>query len=72
MAAILFVEMLIVLAGNPASTSGEQVGPKAVGTALFGQYLLAVELAAFLLLAALVGAYHLGRRYLRDRREESP
>ena len=53
-------------------TMGEMVGPRAVGEALFGEgpYLLAVELAGFLLLAALVGAYHLGRRYLEERREQ--
>ena len=53
-------------------TSGTMVGPQAVGEALFGAgpYLLAVELAGFLLLAALVGAYHLGRRYLDERRAE--
>jgi NADH-quinone oxidoreductase subunit J len=37
------------------------VAPKAVGTALLGPYLLAVELASMLLLAGLVGAWHLGR-----------
>jgi len=67
---ILFLEMIFVISSGVGTTLGEQVGPKAVGRALFGQYLLAVELAAILLLAALVGAYHLGRRYLRDRREE--
>ena len=53
-------------------TKGEMVGPGAVGEALFGPgpYLLAVELAGFLLLAALVGSYHLGRRYLEERREQ--
>lgn len=53
-------------------TRGEMVGPRAVGEALFGEgpYLLAVELAGFLLLAALVGSYHLGRRYLEERREQ--
>ena len=52
-------------------TAGDMVGPKAVGIALCGPgpYLLAVELAGFLLLAALIGAYHLGRRYLEERRE---
>ncbi|MCJ8146299.1 NADH-quinone oxidoreductase subunit J [Acinetobacter sp. A3.8] len=40
----------------------EVIGPKAVGTALFTQYLLLVEVAAMLLLAALVAAYHLGKR----------
>lgn len=38
------------------------VGPKLVGQALFTQYLLLVEIAAMLLLAALVAAYHLGKR----------
>lgn len=53
-------------------TKGDMVAPAVVGAALFGEgpYLLAVELAGFLLLAALVGAYHLGRRYLEERREQ--
>jgi NADH-quinone oxidoreductase subunit J len=38
------------------------IGPKEVGIALYGPYLLAVELASMLLLAALVAAYHLGKR----------
>jgi NADH-quinone oxidoreductase subunit J len=33
-----------------------------VGLSLFGPYLMAVELASILLLAGLVGAYHLARR----------
>ena len=52
-----------------AQTAGVMVGPKAVGELLFGPYIVAVELAGFLLLAGLVGAYHLGRRYLDERRE---
>src|SRR6187402_2829890 len=36
------------------------VGPKEVGIALFGPYVLAVELASMLLLAAMVAAWHLG------------
>jgi NADH-quinone oxidoreductase subunit J len=67
---VLFLELLYVLVNTPGSTSGIAVPPKAVGEALFGGYLLAVELASVLLLAALVGAYHLGRRYMRSRREE--
>ncbi len=35
---------------------------KAIGTALFGPYVLAVELASMLLMAGLVGAYHLARK----------
>jgi NADH-quinone oxidoreductase subunit J len=37
------------------------VEPKQVGVALFGPYLLGVELVSLLLLAGMVGAYHLGR-----------
>jgi len=37
------------------------VEPHAVGVLLFGPYLLAVELGSMLLLAGLVGAYHLAR-----------
>ncbi len=38
------------------------IGPKAVGTTLFTHYILLVEVAAMLLLAALVAAYHIGKR----------
>ncbi|HWY25162.1 MAG TPA: NADH-quinone oxidoreductase subunit J [Nevskia sp.] len=37
------------------------IGAREVGIALFGPYLLVVELASMLLLAALVAAFHLGR-----------
>lgn len=68
---ILLITMVYVISGMPDAsvTRGEMVGPKAVGIQLFQPYLLAVELAGFLLLAALIGAYHLGRRYLEQRRE---
>ena len=48
------VHVLIPDTGN-AST-------KQVGIALFGPYALGVELASLLLLAGIVGAYHLGRK----------
>jgi NADH-quinone oxidoreductase subunit J len=38
------------------------VEAKTVGIALFGPYLLAVELTGMLLMAGIVGAYHLGRQ----------
>ena len=68
---ILLITMVYLLSGlpDPGNTSGDMVGPKTVGYELFQPYLLAVELAGFLLLAALIGAYHLGRRYLEQRRE---
>jgi NADH-quinone oxidoreductase subunit J len=46
--------------------SGTPVAPKQVGIALYGPYALGVELASMLLLAGLVGAYHLGRREQHD------
>ncbi len=44
-----------------AITGTQVVDAKLVGISLFGPYLLLVELASLLLLAALVAAYHLGR-----------
>lgn len=46
--------------------SSVAVTPKQVGTALFSEYALLVEIAAFLLLGALVAAYHLGKKALDD------
>ena len=61
--AILAGELLYVLARVAVAPAGAtEVGPKQVGMALFGPYVLSVELASLLLLAGLVGAYHLGRR----------
>lgn len=42
------------------------IGPERVGIALFGPYVIGVELASMLLLAALIGAYHLGFRTLTE------
>jgi len=64
MASLLFIELLLALAQSTDVTSGVAVEPKAVGIALFGPYVLAVEIASMLLLAGLVGAYHLGRRFI--------
>src|SRR3990172_5359829 len=38
-----------------------EITPKQVGIALLGPYVLGLELASMLLLAGLIGAYHLGR-----------
>ena len=63
MTALLFLELVYALEQVPALTSGVDVSPKEVGILLFGPYVLAVELASMLLMAGLVGAYHLGRRF---------
>ncbi len=60
--AILLGELVFLLGRSSTEAGGTVVTSKAVGVALYGPYLLAVELAAFLLLGALVGAYHLSRR----------
>lgn len=63
--AILLTELILFLAGPGAGAGAAQAAsPKDVGMALFGPYVLGVELASMLMLAALVGAYHLGRTEL--------
>jgi NADH-quinone oxidoreductase subunit J len=65
---LLLGQLLYVLFQGPsAGVIGTQsVEAKAVGIALFGPYLLVVELASMLLLAALVSAYHLGRQDAKE------
>ncbi len=68
LAAILAAELAWVFAeGTPALTAHTKVGPRDVGLLLFGPYLLGVEIASMLLLAGLVGAYHLGRKEQPER-----
>ena len=68
LALILFVELLlIVMLGGNAET-GHVVDSKQVGIALYGPYLLAVELASLLLLTGLVGAYHMGKPMIKTKK----
>lgn len=62
LASVLLIEVVYLMRGVPAASGSGAVDPKAVGTALFGPYLIGVELASMLLLAGLVGAYHVGFR----------
>ncbi len=65
---ILLIELIYILrqsGGQPMATGA--IEAKQVGIALFGPYLLGVELASMLLLAGVVGAYHLGRDSREDR-----
>ncbi len=64
LAGLLLLELLLALGHSHGSTLGTEVTPKTVGLTLFGPYVLAVEIASMLLLAGLVGAYHLGRRFI--------
>jgi NADH-quinone oxidoreductase subunit J len=62
LALILAAELLYSFIKQNSITFGpHRVLPQDVGIALFGPYMLAVELASMLLLAGLLGAYHLGR-----------
>lgn len=63
MAGILLFAMLGALIEGPSigAIDGQVLTANAVGRNLFGPYVLVVELAAFLLLAALVVAAHVGR-----------
>jgi NADH-quinone oxidoreductase subunit J len=63
LALILIAEVAYLVAGPGTAVYGTAaMEPKQVGIVLFGPYLIGVELASMLLLGALVGAYHLGRR----------
>ena len=68
LSALLLGQLLYVLFASPsgAGIGATAVSAKTVGVSLFGPYLLAVELASMLLLAALVAAYHLGRQEAKE------
>ena len=62
--AVLFIEMAYMLIRPPAAPVAvpPPVPPGAVGALLFTKYSIVVELAAFLLAAGIIGAYHLGQK----------
>lgn len=78
LAAVLFAEFLVlVLSSESAAFGPKTVNPREVAMSLFGVYMIGVELAAMLLMAAVVGAAHIGRhkrlvlhRFLKEEKEE--
>jgi NADH-quinone oxidoreductase subunit J len=62
---VLLVQLVVLTAHGAKTGAVHTVAPQQVSDALFGPYVLGVELASMLLLAALVGA-----RHLADRRDE--
>ena len=62
MAIPLLGEVLYAINQQQETMAHSVTSAKEIGTALFGPYVLAVELASMLLLAGLVGAYHLARK----------
>ena len=60
---ILSVELIyIITLADTHALSLQVVDAKAVGMSLYGEYILGVELSGMLLMAGIVGAYHLGRQ----------
>ena len=68
LALVLLAEMVMLLVkGNSVSMDIPMVEVKKVSLSLYREYVIAVELAGFLLMAGLVGAAHIGKhkkRYL--------
>ena len=63
LALILGVEVILLIVSSETSTiSGGEIGAREVGIALYGKYIIGVELAALLITAGILGAYHLGKR----------
>lgn len=62
LAAVLLAQLLNVVIGPGAEILPLEIGVREVGLMLFGPYVLAVEIASILLLAGLVGAYHLAKK----------
>ena len=61
LAVILFVDLMLALKNMPTVAVVKNIiQPKQVGISLFSTYLIAVEIAAILLMAGIIGAYHLG------------
>lgn len=64
--AVILYAMIGLNNDQTAVIGGVSIPAKAVGTVLFSKYILLVEIAALLLLAALVAAYHLGKESIDD------
>jgi len=72
LATVLIAELFYV-GFHAARPTGQMhvVTPKEIGATLFGPYAIGVELASLLLMAGLVGAYHLGRRVYGEEERSS-
>ncbi|MGO1250169.1 NADH-quinone oxidoreductase subunit J [Psychrobacter sp.] len=67
--AIIAVVLYVMIGLNhdeAAVIGGATISAKDVGTVLFTKYVMLIEVAALLLLAALVAAYHLGKESVDD------
>ena len=72
LAALLLAELVYVLArAEETPVQAVPIEVIDVSLTLFGPYLIGVELASILLLAGLIGAYHLGQQYGQQRSSDS-
>jgi NADH-quinone oxidoreductase subunit J len=63
LSSVLLVELVYILWSVRGATIGiNAVNAKGVGLSLYGPYVIGVELSGILLMAGIVGAYHLGRQ----------
>jgi NADH-quinone oxidoreductase subunit J len=61
LAAVLLVDLILAVKNiQTIPADNYTISPKQVGISLFSTYLLGVEIAAILLMAGVIGAYHLG------------
>lgn len=65
--ALLGLQGYALMRAPTAMAAGGGIPPKTLSLALFGSYLPVVEMASILLLAGLVGAFHLTRRSAADK-----
>ncbi|WP_201597464.1 NADH-quinone oxidoreductase subunit J [Psychrobacter vallis] len=64
--AVVLYAMIGLNHDEAAMIGGTTVSAKTVGTVLFTKYVMLIQVAALLLLAALVAAYHLGKEAIDD------
>jgi len=61
LAGILFVDLILAVQNMQIVVEAKEIiAPKQVGISLFTTYLLGVEIAAIILMAGVIGAFHLG------------
>lgn len=70
LALALLGEFVYVLSSTPSAAIAGEVSPQTVGLQLMTRYGLGVELASFVLLSGLIGAFHIGRRQRDWARDE--
>lgn len=58
----------LIAVGDHLPITVSEARQKGVSIALYGPYIIGVELASMLLLPGLIGAYHLGRRVSKESR----